>query len=129
MKGAEGALKAFETALADLVRENPKAYGANNAPESQARVVANLLESISDSFLNRTEEDLRRRAGYVRVWGRWVHRAVFTFVAFGLLAALVLPLCAVSLLSASAWGWLPGAGGIVAALLVGAWILSRVGRG
>jgi hypothetical protein len=119
-------MQAFESALADLIRENPKAYGADGDPASQKRVVSQLIQPVRHSFLSRTVETLRLQAGYVKVWGCWVHRAVFTFVGFGLLAAAVLPFCAVSLMSASAWGWLPGAVGMLAALLVGAWILSRV---
>jgi len=37
-----------------------------------------------------------------------------------------LPLCAVSLMSTHAWGWLPGAFGIVGTVGAGAWILSRI---
>ena len=126
MRGAEGALQAFESALADLVRDNPKAYGATEDAASQRRVVAQLLEPVRNSFLSRTVETLRHQAGYVKVWGYWVHRAVFTFVGFGFLAAAVLPFCAVSLMSALAWGWVPGAFGLVAAAVLGGWILSRI---
>jgi hypothetical protein len=126
MRGAEGALQAFESALTNLVRDNPKAYGATDEAASQRRVVAQLLEPVRNSFLSRTVETLRHQAGYVKVWGYWVHRAVFTFVGFGFLAAAVVPFCAVSLMSASAWGWVPGAFGLVAAVAIGAWILSRI---
>ena len=126
MRGAEGALKVFQASLAELVRENPRAYGAGDDAESQRRIVSQLSESVSSSFLLRTVEALRHREGYVKVCGCWVHRAAFTFFGFGLLAAAVLPLCAVSLMSASNWGWLPGVLGIAAALLIGVWILSRI---
>ena len=126
MKGAEGALDAFESALTELVRENPDRYGAGPDAASQRRVVSQLSESVSSSFLLRTIADLRRRAGYVQVCGRWVHRAAFTFIGFGLLTAAVLPFCIVSLMSTAALGWLPGACGLFAAVLLGAWILKRV---
>ena len=126
MKGARGALEAFQSALINLVRENPQRYGASDDVASQSRVVAQLFDSVSDSFLQRTVETLRRREGYVRIWGYWIHRAVFTFFAFGLLAAVALPFCAVSLMSSSPWGWLPGAIGLLAAVVLGAWILSRI---
>ena|ERR1051326_5319618 len=125
-RGAQGALKVFESSLLDLVKENPAAYGAGTDAESQKKVVNELFQSVSTSFLARTVQDIRRKQGYVLVLGRWVHRAVFTFVGFGLLAALVLPLCAVSLMSTRAWGWVPGAIGLVGALAVGAWILTRI---
>jgi hypothetical protein len=126
MKGAEGALDAFESALADLVRENPKRYGAADDAASQERVVSQLLQSVRNSFLSQTVENLRREAGYIKVCGRWVHRAVFTFIGFGILTASMLPFCAVSLMSTAAWGWLPGTIGLGATVLLGAWILSRV---
>lgn len=126
MKGAEGALDAFQSALAGLVHENPGRYGAGDDAASQRRVVSQLTASVGSSFLLKTTEDLRRRAGYVQVCGRWIHRAVFTFIGFGLLAAAVLPFCIVSLLSAAAWGWLPGVCGIGVAVLLGVWILNRV---
>jgi hypothetical protein len=129
MRGAEGALQSFESALSALVRENPKAYGAGDNQASQERVVSELLQAIRASYLSQTVETLRREAGYVRILGRWVHRAVFTFIGFGVLLAGLLPFCAVSLMSASAWGWLPGALGLVAALALGIWILSRIRRG
>lgn len=125
-KGAEGALNVFEASLAQLVRDNPKAYGATGEAASQDRVVADLIGSVRTSFLRQTVETLRYRSGYVRMWGCWIHRAVFTFIGFGLLAAAVLPLCAVSLMSSSAWGWLPGALGLVMAVVLGGWILSRI---
>jgi len=125
-KGAEGTLKMFETALTQLVSENPKSYGAGDDPASQRQVVAQMLDSVRTSFLAHTAADLRQKAGYILVLGYWVHRAVFTFVGFGLLAALVLPLCAVSVMSTRAWGWLPGALGLVASVAAGAWILTRV---
>jgi hypothetical protein len=124
--GAQGALEAFQTAPADLVRENPKRYGAGADAASQERIVAQLIDSVSRSYLSRTVAELRGQAGYIKIWGYWVHRAVFTFLGFGLLAAGVLPLCAVSLLSASAWGWLPGALGLLFALVIGVWILTRI---
>jgi len=124
--GAEGALKAFHTTLADLVRDNPKAYGATDDPTSQTRAVSKLLESVRKPFLSRTVEDLRRQAGYVKFLGHWVHRAVFTFIAFGVLVAAVFPVCAVSVMSASEWGWLPGVLGIAVALALGGLILSRI---
>lgn len=126
MKGAHGALEAFQSALIDLVRENPQRYGASDDVASQSRVVAQLLDSVSDSFLQRTVETLRRREGYLRIWGYWIHRAVFTFVAFGILVAVALPFCVVSLMSSAPWGWLPGAVGLVVAVVLGAWILSRI---
>lgn len=126
LRGAEGALEAFRTSLSELVCESPKAYGAGDDPESQSLMVSQLIESVRRSFLSRTAETLRHKAGYVLVFGRWIHRAVFTFIGFGLLAAAVLPLCAVSLMSTSAWGWLPWALGIATAVLVGVWILSRI---
>jgi len=126
IQGAEGALKAFRASLDDLVRTNPRAYGAEDNPESQRRLVHELFDSISSSFLLRTVDALRRNAGYVMVCRRWIHRAVFTFIGFGLLAAAVLPLCAVSLMSASAWGWLPGVLGVAASVLIGLWILGRI---
>jgi len=126
MRGAEGALDAFQSTLAELVHENPSRYGAGDDAASQRRVVSQLTDSVGSSFLLKTMEDLRRQAGYVQVCGRWVHRAVFTFIGFGLLAAAVLPFCIVSLLSTAAWGWLPGAFGISVAVLLGTWILKRV---
>ena len=126
MKGAHGALEAFQSALIDLVRENPQRYGASDDAASQSRVVAQLFDSVSDSFLQRTVQTLRRREGYVQIWGYWIHRAVFTFFAFGILAAVALPFCAVSLMSSVPWGWLPGAVGLLAAVGLGAWILSRI---
>ena len=126
VKGAEGALKLFEATLHQLVGENPKRFGAGNDPASQARVVAELLESVKIPFLARSAADLRQKAGYIQTFGYWIHRAVFTFVGFGLLAAFVLPLCAVSLMSTRAWGWLPGALGLVASVAAGAWILTRI---
>jgi len=125
-KGAEGALEAFRSALSRLVSENPKAYGADNDTESQKRLVWGLIASVRMSFLKRTISELRYKAGYVVVFGRWIHRAVFTFVGFGLLAAVALPLCAVSLMSTAAWGWVPGAVGIIVSTGVGIWILSRI---
>ena len=126
MRGAKGALRAFESALAQLVREDPKAYGAGNDAVSQKRIVSQLLDSVSNSFLARTVETLRRQAGYVNVCGHWIHRAVFTFIGFGFLTAAVLPFCVVSLLSTAPWAWLPGAFGMGLLLLAAAWILSRV---
>lgn len=126
MKGARGALDSFESALTDLVRENPQRYGAGDGVSSQQQIVAQLFESVSDSFLMRTVESLRRKEGYVRIWGYWIHRAVFTFVAFGVLAAAAFPFCAVSLMSTAPWGWLPGAAGLLVVLIVGGWILSRI---
>jgi hypothetical protein len=125
-KAAEGALGVFQSALAELVRKNPKTYGAADDPESQERVVAELTASVRISFLEKTLETLRCDAGYVMIAGRWIHRAVLTFVVFGLLAAGLLPVCAVSLMSGAQWGWVPGVVGILGALLAGAWILSRV---
>ena len=126
MQGAEVALNAFESALAELVHDNPRHYGAADDAESQRRIVSELFESVGRSFLSQTVENLRRQTGYVKVFGNWIHRAVFTFIGFGLLTAAVLPLCAVSLMSTSAWGWLPGSLGLVAVILLGIWILSRV---
>lgn len=126
MRGATGALEAFKSALTDLVRQNPNAYGAGSDPNSQSGVASMLFESVKRPFLLRTIETLRREAGYVNVCGHWIHRAVFTFFGFGLLAAAVLPLCAVSLMSSSAWGWLPGALGLAALFALGTWILSRI---
>jgi hypothetical protein len=119
-------MKVFENALGDLVRENPKGYGAGDDPASQGRVVSELIHSVKKSFLSRTVEALRHEAGYVKVWGYWIHRAVFTFLGFGLLAAAVLPVCAVSLMSSAAWGWVPGAAGLGVAALIGIWILTRI---
>lgn len=126
LKGAEDALSAFEHSLAALVKESPKEYGADDDPESQNRMVCRLIDSVRSSYLLRTVETMRRKEGYVLVFGRWVHRAAFTFIAFGLLAAAVLPLCAVSLMSTSAWGWVPGVAGIASAMLIGGWIFSRI---
>lgn len=126
MKGARGAVEAFQSALTDLVRENPQRYGAGDDAASQSRVVAQLFASVRDSFLQRTVETLRRNEGYVKIWGYWIHRAVFTFVGFGLLAAIALPFCAVSLMSSVTWGWLPGAIGLALVISLGAWILSRI---
>jgi len=116
----------FHASLSALVAQNPKDYGAGDDAKSQHRIISHLLESVRTPFLARTVAGLRREAGYVLVFGYWVHRAVFTFVGFGLLAAVALPLCAVSVMSTQAWGWLPGALGIAAALGAGAWILSRI---
>ena len=126
--GARGALDTFQTALHELVHANPKAYGAQDDVASQARMVLHLMESVRTSFLIRTVQSLRHQAGYVMICGCWIHRAVFTFVGFGVLAAGVLPFCAVSLMSTSAWGWIPGVLGFGAVILLGAWILSRVRR-
>ena len=126
MKGARGALDSFQSALTDLVRENPQRYGAGDDFSSQRQVVAQLFESVSDSFLMRTVETLRRKEGYIRIWGYWIHRAVFTFIGFGVLAAAAFPFCAVSLMSTAPWGWLPGAAGLLVALILGGWILSRI---
>lgn len=125
-RGARGALDMFHAALSELIAQNPKEYGAGDDPESQQRAISHLLESVKTPFLAQTVAGMRQKAGYVLVFGYWLHRAVFTFVGFGLLAAVVLPLCAVSLMSTRAWGWLPGAVGIVAALGAGAWILTRI---
>ena len=125
-QGAEDALKTFQSSLAEMVRGNPTAHGAGPDLIAQKRVISEMVDSVSYSFLRQTVDTLRREAGFVQVWGRWLHRAVFTFVGFGLLTAAVLPLCVVSLMSTSAWGWVPGALGIVAALVSGAWILSRI---
>jgi hypothetical protein len=125
-KGAEGAIETFENALSQLVAANPNAYGADEDRVSQRRVVADMVKSVRTPFLARTIAELRKQAGYVNVVGCWIHRAVFTFVIFGLVAALVLPLCAVSLMSATPWGWLPGIVGIIAVPVAGVWILSRV---
>ena len=125
-KGAEGALAMFETGLSELVRQNPKAYGADDDGASQKQVVAQMVESLRISFLKRTAAELHQKAGCVQVFGCWVHRAAFTFVGFGLIAAFTLPLCAVSLMSTRPWGWLPGAFGIAGAVAVGVWILSRI---
>lgn len=116
----------FHASLSELVGQNPKEYGAGDDPESQQRVISHLIESVKTPFLAQTVASLRQKAGYVLVFGYWIHRAVFTFVGFGLLAAIALPLCAVSLMSTRAWGWLPGAFGIVATLGAGGWILSRI---
>ena len=124
--GAQGALEVFYSALAQLVRENPQAYGAESCPESQRLVVSRLFESVSHSFLTRTAAEIRHHAGFVLVCGYWIHRAVFTFVAFGLLAALALPLCATSLLSSTAWGWMPGTIGLGASIALGIWVLTRI---
>lgn len=129
MKGAQGALEVFQSALWQLVQENPANFGAGQDVESQAQVVSQLFDSVRLSFLSQTVRTLRQRAGYVSVLGYWVHRAVFTFLGFGVLAALALPLCAISLMSTAAWGWLPGAFGIAAACGAGAWILTRVRTG
>lgn len=125
-RGAKGALDMFHASLSELVAQNPEEYGAGDEPESQQRVVAHLIESVKTPFLARAVAGLRQEAGYVLVCGYWIHRAVFTFVGFGLLAAIALPLCAVSLMSTRAWGWLPGALGLVATLGAGVWILSRI---
>jgi hypothetical protein len=125
-RGAKGALDMFHAALSALVAQNPRDYGAGDDPESQQRAISQLIESVKTPFLAQTVASLRQKAGYVLIFGYWIHRAVFTFAGFGLLAAVVLPLCAVSLMSTRAWGWLPGAFGIVAALAAGAWILSRI---
>jgi hypothetical protein len=108
------------------VRENPRAYGAEQDAASQRRTVAQLIGSVRRSFLSRTVEALRHQAGYVRFCGGWIHRAAFTFIGFVLLAAALVPLCAVSVMSTSAWGWLPGALGIAATAFIGAGILSRI---
>jgi len=126
VSGVQGALEAFQTALADLVRQNPQRYGVGDEPKSQGRIVSQLLDSVRTSFLQQTRNELRRQAGYIRVCGRWVHRAVFTFIGFGFLLAGLLPFCAVSLMSTAAWGWLPGAFGFAAAVVLGIWILSRI---
>lgn len=125
-RSAEGALESLRAALLALVRENPKAYGVGVDAESQHRAVSELIGSLQTSFLARTVSDLRHKAGYILVFGYWVHRAVFTFVVFGVLAAIALPLCAVSLLSTQAGGWLPGAIGLIVSIAVGVWILTRV---
>jgi hypothetical protein len=125
-RGAEGALKAFQSALAELVRQNPRRYGAGDDVKSQDRVVSQLLDSVRTSFLQHMINDLRLQAGYIKVCGHWIHRAVFTFIGFGFLLAAVLPFCAVSLMSTAAWGWLPGALGLAAAVALGIWILSRI---
>jgi hypothetical protein len=126
VKGAEGALEAFQSTLAELVRRNPQRYGAGEDATSQTRLVSQLLDSVRTSFLQQTINKVRREAGYIKVFGYWVHRAVFTFIGFGFLLAALLPFCAVSLMSAAAWGWLPGALGLVAAVVLGIWILGRV---
>jgi len=125
-KGAEGALEALRSALCALVRENPKAYGAGNDAESQQRAVDSLIGSLQTSFLAHTVSDLRHRAGYILVLGYWVHRAVFTFIVFGLLVAIALPVCAVSLMSTLPFGWVPGVIGIIISIAVGTYILFRV---
>jgi hypothetical protein len=126
LKGAENALEAFRVSLAELVKESPKEFGAGDDPESQNRMIFQLINSVRSSYLLRTVETLRHREGYVLVMGRWVHRAAFTFIAFGLLAAAVLPLCAVSLMSTSAWGWVPGVLGLMTAVAIGVWIFTRI---
>jgi hypothetical protein len=125
-KGVAGALDTFENALSQLVAAKPKAYGADEDRVSQRRVMADMVKSVRTAFLTRTIAELRKQAGYVSVLGCWIHRAVFTFVIFGLVAALVLPLCVVSLMSAMPWGWLPGVVGIIAVPGAGVWILSRI---
>src|SRR5205085_877595 len=80
LKGAEGALEMFQSALSQLVRENPKLYGAGEDAASQSRVVAQLAKSVRIPFLVRTAAEVRQKAGYVLVCGYCVHRAVFTFV-------------------------------------------------
>lgn len=125
-KAAEGALEVFQSALAELVQKNPKTYGATDDPESQEKAVAELTASVRISFLEKTLQTLRRDSGYVMIAGRWIHRAVLTFVVFGLLAAGLLPVCAVSLMSGAPWGWVPGVVGLLGGLLAAAWILSRV---
>lgn len=126
VKGAEGALDMFRNALSQLVADNPKAYGASDDSKTQTQIVSELFESVKTPFLARTIAELRQKAGYILVFGYWVHRAVFTFIGFGLVTALALPLCIVSLTSTRAWGWVPGVVGIGAALGAGAWILSRI---
>ncbi len=125
-KATEEALAAFYNAVADLVANDPRKYGADGDAESQRKVVRELTASVRVGFLRRTVEELRREAGYIRVTGLWLHRAIFTFVAFGLLIAGLVPVCAVSLLSDSQWGWIPGVAGIAIAVIAGVWILSRV---
>jgi len=126
VKGAEGALAMFQNALSQLVAENPKAYGADENSTIQKQIVGQMFESVRTPFLARTVAELREKAGYILVFGYWVHRAVFTFIGFGLVAALALPLCIVSLMSTREWGWVPGAIGIAAALGAGGWIFSRI---
>lgn len=126
VSGAQGALETFQTALAELVLQNPQRYGAGDDAKSQGRIISQLLDSVRTSFLQQTRDELRRQAGYIKVWGHWVHRAVFTFIGFGFLLAGLLPFCAVSLMSTAAWGWLPGAFGLAAAVVLGIWILSRI---
>jgi hypothetical protein len=129
LKGAQGALDVFHTALFQLVKENPADFGAGSDAASQERIVGQLMDSVRTSFLSQTVTALRRKAGYVNIMGYWIHRAVFTFLGFGILLAVVLPLCAVSLMSTAPWGWMPGAAGLLAGLLAGAWILSRIRTG
>jgi len=124
--GVHGALEAFQSTLAEMVRQNPRRYGATEDTVSQRRIVSQLLDSMRTSFLQQTLDELRRQAGYIRACGYWVHRAVFTFVGFGFLLAALLPFCAVSVLSTAAWGWLPGVLGLVSAVVLGIWILSRI---
>src|ERR1700719_206084 len=76
MRGAAAEFEMFQAALTELVRNKPRAYGAGDDPKSQSRVVAQLFESVSASFLERTVSDLRHEAGYVLVFGYWIHRAV-----------------------------------------------------
>ena len=127
-KGAEGALEALRSALCALVLENPEAYGAGNDADSQQRAVDHLISSLQTSFLAHTVSELRHTAGYILVLGYWVHRAVFTFIVFGLLVAIALPVCAVSLMSTLPFGWVPGVIGIVISIAVGIYILIRVRR-
>ncbi len=122
----EAAMQIFEATLSKLVQENPAAYGLNGDAAGRKRLVREFTDMVTESFLWRTVESLRRKSGYVCVWGFWIHRAAITFVVFGFLLAAVLPVCVVSLMSAMEWGWLPGVAGIILAIALGVWILSRV---
>src|SRR3974390_3535489 len=52
MQGAEVALNAFQSALAELVHDNPRHYGAADDRQNQRRIVSELFESVGRSFLS-----------------------------------------------------------------------------
>ena len=121
-------LHGLRRSIEDAIAVDPEAVGITSA-EQMKEAVETQYEDLSVIHLKAIISILRRKAGYVSLAGKyWVHRAVFTFGAWAVLSAVMIPVCLALTFSAMAWGWLFGLAGVVVSFGLG-YLIHRNVRG
>lgn len=116
-------LDATAHSVAQTVANNPEAYEVTSADrEGQQVVLEKEMERISQKFLAEKVAELRKQAGYISIWGQWIHRSLITLISYSALALAGIPFFFVQVFSSRAWGWLYGLLGLVVLSSIGGFI-------